>query len=353
MSPTDPAPRNRPGDSGDPLLQRYHEANAHDGARPAERLRAAVLERARQQPHAHPAVHPMPSMPPAANDSRWAWRALGGVATLGLVALLFLEFERSAPEQRDRALGARSPTPSGVPAAEGPASSAGAVQQNESLRAPAAPAPIPSLEQSAPPSAAAETSDDLPRPAAEAPAQPPAPAPALTRPLWPQRAEEALEAAPPSPRSAPSTKPPSEPPSAPTTGAVGDAGVGAGAPQRQRVETSPAQEPLAAEPLAALLRATAAGNVAEVRDAIARGDNLEASDAQGRTALMIAAQRGNVALVRLLRAAGADASRTDADGRTAADLARLGGHGEVLEALQQAPVPALVPAPVPAPVPSR
>ena len=105
---------------------------------------------------------------------------------------------------------------------------------------------------------------------------------------------------------------------------------------RQAPRTASAEAPQAAAealPVPALLRAAQTGDLAMAREAIARGDDLNAADVNGRTALMAAAARGDLAMVRLLLDAGADTTRTDRNGLTAADLARQAGHNQVLDLL--------------------
>jgi ankyrin repeat protein len=78
-----------------------------------------------------------------------------------------------------------------------------------------------------------------------------------------------------------------------------------------------------------LLAATGRGDANTVRKLLAQGEDVNATDATGRTALMLAAQRGDAALIRLLLASGADPQRTDRDGLNAADHALSGGHPEL------------------------
>lgn len=87
----------------DDLLQRYQEANAHDTLRPDPGLREKVLAQARAAIEARPA--PGAGRPPAANDTAWRWRALGGLAVLGLATLVVLQFDRGTPDERELALG--------------------------------------------------------------------------------------------------------------------------------------------------------------------------------------------------------------------------------------------------------
>jgi ankyrin repeat protein len=55
----------------------------------------------------------------------------------------------------------------------------------------------------------------------------------------------------------------------------------------------------------ALFRAVRVGDLTAVRNAIARGVNINSKDERGRTALAIARERSDVETVRTLEAAGA------------------------------------------------
>ena len=86
----------------DSLLQRYREANDIDTARPSPALRETVLARARA---AAQSARAPDRERPAANDAAWRWRALGGLAVLGLATLVVLEFDRGPRQEREVALG--------------------------------------------------------------------------------------------------------------------------------------------------------------------------------------------------------------------------------------------------------
>ena len=252
----------------DELLKRYHEANGHDPARPGAALRENVLAQARASAGKHTA--PGAGRPEAANETAWRWRALGGLAVLGLATLVVLQFDRGTPDERELALGHPPASPT-APQATPPAT--------------ASPAPAPAT---ADPSTAA-------RKAAPSAKAQPAPAPPVATPR--ARALERDEA--------PSSL------------------------SSRRATPAPA-----ASPEAALLAAATRGAVDGARDALARGADVNGSDAEGRTALMRAAQRGDAALVRLLLDAGADAQRSDRDGLRAVDLAREAGHLALLPLLE-------------------
>lgn len=309
----------RPDD--DRLLQRYHEANALDTARPGEGLRASVLAQARvSAPLPGQSGQVERAVRPAANEPRWAVCALGSLAMLGLVGLLVLQFDRGTPEEKELALGAppaaSSTTPDPAPADTASAPSVPGVatesavapstkRENETLGEPAASAAEP--EVSAPPTA------PMPEPAAATAPQAPAGAAAA------EGSRSALQGKP---------VPANAAPPAPELQA---------GPRERRAAESTRQDGLLPPAPSPLWQAAAAGNADQVREAIARGDDLNLADARGRTALMVAAQRGDLAMVRLLKDAGADVAHTDTEGLSAADLARLAGHADVLEALGRKP----------------
>lgn len=314
---------NHAGAASDPLLQRYQEANELDDERPAPGLRDAVLAQARAQ--AIPDTHHITfrqQPTTAANDRTWTLRALGTLAVLGLVGLLVLQFDQDTSEDREIAFGA-PPSPSAPSNTRTPAdidSAPLAVEPPPLLRAPASGARTESVQERPAP-AVPQTSESALKPtpeaneAASAPIQAPAtrqesraPRPGADLSAPDSAAARSRAAAPPTASQAPTA------PSAEAT----------------RPAWQAAPEPL---PLPALLRAAQTGDLATAREAIARGDNLNAADANGRTALMAAAARGDLALVRLLLDAGADTALTDPDGLTAADLARQAGHDQVLDLL--------------------
>lgn len=264
----------------DPVLERYREANELDPARPSVDVRENVLARARA---AAKATHTGPR-PVAANDAVWRWRALGGLAVIGLATLVVLQFDRGTPEERDAVL---APAP---PRASAPSS---------------VPAPV------APPASSTQPFEPIP----------PAP-PAAARPVSPAAPEART-------RSAEPVTP--SPPPAPAPASPALRAPGAPAPSAAQDDNADAMAEGAPLP-----RAQARS---EAPGASAREVDVNAIDAQGRTALMRAALRGDAARVRRLLEAGADPARRDAAGRNAAELAREAGHAEVLAILEAASVP--------------
>nr|MCU0927506.1 hypothetical protein [Hydrogenophaga sp.] len=164
--PQDGAPR-----PDDALLQRYHEANALDSARPSPALRERVLAQARAVAAQAAQDTTTPTRPAAANDSAWKLRALGSLAVFGLVGLLALQFDRGTPEEREVAFG-QAPRPSAptAPAAP-PANASGPV------------APLAQPDGSAPPPVAEVTPPAAPAVAPRAVERGPTPpsAPATER----------------------------------------------------------------------------------------------------------------------------------------------------------------------------
>lgn len=417
-------------DPGDALLRRYHEANALDPARPSPALREAVLAQARaaaagqattkiavlEAPQAanhgdidpesiavndHPtlgtaqkrlktAVSTPKTARSAANDTSWRIRAAASVAVLGLATLLFLQFDRGAPEERDLALGGPAATTAPgtdaqAPGLKGESGSAGTSVPPTAKRPtdtsgpvppPAPPAGAPPLEQGAAP--------DHPRPAAT-----PAPAPmprdkpttaasvdpkvtpagtarhenAASEPAHdgpvaesaarvgaagPGLTAEALKAAPlPEVARAPEAAPaPSPPPAAPM---AAPATAQAERPAKQALEARPRTPPSAVGRSATadetgppggaaaasqrLRTAARSGALEAARQALKDGAPVNAADASGQTALMLAARRGDEAMVTLLLAAGADRTRTDAAGLSAAQHAGRAGHAALLPVL--------------------
>jgi hypothetical protein len=78
---------NTPDDeSADELNRAYRSASDQDAGRPGAATRSAILAEARAATLRRT---------PAANDSRYAWRAIAGVAVLGVAVLLWRQADRS------------------------------------------------------------------------------------------------------------------------------------------------------------------------------------------------------------------------------------------------------------------
>lgn len=340
----------------DALLQRYREANELDTARPGAALRENVLAHARAAAASRTdAIRP--EVRPAANDSAWAWRALGSVAVIGLVGLLVLQFDRGTPEEKELALG----TGTTRPAAETAASSLPPVQ----AVAPAAPAesaaaqpqpPQPVTQQQEPEAAASapppasprrsealtpETADRMAR--AETPQEPDAVAPAASAEMAPEPQAPAAAIAPapaakamaphapaPMPRAAPAAGAPA-PATADRAAPAGSSRNAAEGMLRERREIAGVRPPPLPSPL---FVAIASGDAEAVVQRLAEGADPNGRDPNGRTPLMAAAQTGNEAVVRVLLAAGADRTLRDRDGLGAADHAERRGHPGLLPLLR-------------------
>ncbi len=89
------------------------------------------------------------------------------------------------------------------------------------------------------------------------------------------------------------------------------------------------------EDAAVLLRAAANGDLATLRDLHARGADLNATDAAGRTALMLATQNGRAPAVEALLGYGADPNIVDARGDSPLAVALAANEGEIVSALKR------------------
>jgi Ankyrin repeats (3 copies) len=342
----------------DALLQRYREANEFDTARPGAALRENVLTHARAAAASRIDTARREARP-AANDSVWAWRALGSIAVMGLVGLLVLHFDRGTPEEKDLALGTGTSRPAAETATSipplAPAAAPAIAPADPAESAAAQPqSPQPVAQQQAPEAAAPapgpasprrskaltpEAADRMAR--AEAPQEPEAMAPAASAEVTPepQAPAAAVAPAPVAKAMAPQAPAPMAR-AAPAEGAAAPAFADAAAPSgasrnaaegmlRERREiagTRPAPQPLFA--------AIASGDAEVVGQRLAEGSDPNGPDATGRTPLIAAARTGNEAVVRRLLAAGADRTLRDRDGLSAADHAERSGHPGLLPLLR-------------------
>jgi hypothetical protein len=78
---------NSPPDDHDPLAD-YREASARDAGRPSAATRKAILDNAAAAARART---------PAANDSRYIWRGVAGVAVLGIGLMLWRQVDHRMP----------------------------------------------------------------------------------------------------------------------------------------------------------------------------------------------------------------------------------------------------------------
>lgn len=380
-------------DSGlqpDALLARYHvaqaELDAHQTA-PSAQVRANILAHAAQladSPAAQTAqqdttkniatyVHSTGTTGEfgnenaAANDNQWKIRALASVAMLGLTGLLFLQWNRGTPEEKDVAFNmersapaAKAPVPASVPvpvpAAPPPAAPSAAIADAPVVvAAPLAPAPRVA-EAATPPSKPAATRPQATAnpPPSRAQANPPATAPfvkpveATTEVLADRSAAPAATAIEPT---APATVAPPAPPSpapaplaaAPTARAVAPAAAAApmaatraagaaksldsaaNAPQVSSMEAAPAR---LMSPNAALFAAIREADAASLQLALSRGADKNAKS-NGTPALTLCVLSNQTALVRQLAAAGADLNALDAKGISPLAHAQSKGLDEI------------------------
>ena len=85
-----------------------------------------------------------------------------------------------------------------------------------------------------------------------------------------------------------------------------------------------------------LHRAASSGSVDKVKELIAAGYNIDATDQLGKTALFIAAEEGSAEMVNILLNALADFSIADKSARTAIAVAKDYGQVDVEKILQEA-----------------
>ena len=87
--------------------------------------------------------------------------------------------------------------------------------------------------------------------------------------------------------------------------------------------------------LSDLMRSSASGDIARVKEILAYGVAVNATSGIGSTALMYAAKNGHQEVVQCLLRAGADATTRTSKGSTAADLAHKAGHVAIAKLLAE------------------
>jgi hypothetical protein len=95
----------------DPLTREYQRASSTEAGRPSDATRAAILAEARAA-----ALRRMP----AANNSRFVWRAVAGIAVIGVAVLLWRQAGQPLPvtaHVEPPAARSEAPQPAAVPAA--------------------------------------------------------------------------------------------------------------------------------------------------------------------------------------------------------------------------------------------
>jgi hypothetical protein len=299
----------------DELLQRYREASAQDTARPGAHVQDRVRAHAEMMIASNrQATAEKMTAPPAANQSSWKFSGLAGIAVLGLSGLLFLQFERGSPEEKDAAFGQSRQDAVAIkpvePAEKTKAPTASEVAPNSKRLAetaapvaPAAEAALPTLRDSPP----AKAPNNLPakdEPLAAA-ADAMAGAPSVA-------AEAAPEARAMSPRALQKSQ------SAPVA-ATGSVRADAGS---KAISENP------------LLDAARSGRTRELARMLQQGAPMNSMDAAGRTPLMLAAMQGHADAVRQLLDAGASTTVTDRDGLDAAQLARRQGFEAIARLIE-------------------
>lgn len=86
-------------------------------------------------------------------------------------------------------------------------------------------------------------------------------------------------------------------------------------------------------PAPGLARAASVGDLARVKERLRKQDDIDASDAQGKTPLVLALENGHLEVARFLIAMGATLDDADEAGRTPLHVAAQQGFGELVEVL--------------------
>ncbi len=348
-----------PDPMDDELLRLYRRASAQDPRRPAPRVDAAIRAHARMLASAGQGVLPdagsnRPAAAPA-NHSYGLRAMLASVAVMGLMGLLFLQFDRATPQENELAQGVPQPAETG-PARLTPRPRA--EQAIAPVAADAAPAPdAPVLtQQSPPPRAQAQAQASANANAnANAKVAPVAPVAPIARMTDPATTGEGLalsgeSVAPRMPMNRAGVALPDAPSNIAREGDV-TAQTGkalADSQQAARMKLSvpapasasavrpdtalaSATPPLAIVGDNALLALARSGQVAKLDVLLASGLAIDTHDAAGRTPLMEAAARGHADMVSRLLARGANRQLRDLDGKSAAQLARAAGYPQLAD----------------------
>jgi hypothetical protein len=344
-----------PGLHTDALLARYHaaqvELDAHQTA-PSAQVRANILAHAQQvaltgasnqaplnatdsvaaYANFNWAIAPFGNKKPAANDSQWKIRALASVAMLGITGLLFLQWDRGTPEEKEVAFSmerpapvAKAPVPVSVPSAPPPAAPSAAMADAPVVATtPVAAAPVVTAprvaEAATPPSKPAPIRPQAPAnpPPSKAHASPPATTP-MAKPV--EAATEVL-----ADRSAAPAATAIEP-TAP--GAAKSLDSAANAPQSSSMEAAPTR---LMAPNAALFAAIREADAASLQLALSRGADKNAKS-NGTPAITLCLLSNQTALVQQLAAAGADMNAPDAQGMSPLAHAQAKGLDEMVKLL--------------------
>lgn len=96
-------------------------------------------------------------------------------------------------------------------------------------------------------------------------------------------------------------------------------------------------------PAPGLARAATQGDLAQVKERLRRHDDVDATDAEGKTPLLLALEGGHLEVARHLIAMGATLDDADDEGRTPLHVAAQKGFGDLVEVLlHEGAKPALV-----------
>jgi hypothetical protein len=306
----------------DDLIERYRAASAQDESRASPQVRANILTHAAQVAAGQgkdatksiasyaintPASGRFDAKTPAANDSRWQWRFVASVAVLGLCGLLFLQFDRADPGDKEIAFGqptpnaagaaapAAAPAPAPAPMTEPKAQPLATNEQPLADEKPAALPPVQSAEKEA--TQAAKAKATQPKSDQQALAKPSVPKPAVVQP--------AKELAPVPAAPAPTTAPAPTPSPAQATGAeplaerslAAPAPAPAPAPHAQRELSSPAAPSLRLRNFSTAPAAGSADSAANQTDSSAQAAESTAKRAAAPAAISQAPEQSPEAAV--------------------------------------------------------
>ena len=305
----------------DELLERYAEAIAQDPRRPSERVRNAAHAHAqmlRDQAAVINRAEGIAPTKPAANLPQWTLSLVASLAVVGLAGLLYVQINQGAPEDREIALGA--PTPSHLPApvlapspksTKQPPPAAPPVSNQPAQDATQATANVatPRVYSAAPTEADAGISAKATGKSTEQIAS------AVTErnSRSEARAESAARAVPAAPAVVAAAAPP-PPPAADTQRRAHGLTVG----------TATAQ----------LLEAARTGDISTLQEVLTQGVAINTRDHNGNTALMLAVRHRQAAAVRKLLDMGADTSLLSKEGLTALRIAEQMGFADIARLLE-------------------
>lgn len=284
----------------DELLERYADAVAQDPRRPSERVRNAACAHAKMLRDQAAVVQQAQSGAadrPAANQAQWTLSLVASLAVVGLASLMYLQIDRSTPQDREIAMGAAAPSPTNPPTAV-------ATHQEKSAN-PVLPPPKVATQTGA--SKAAEQFADA---SARVDAKREVRAESSGRMAQSNRSTALTPATPP---------------------------VMAAPPAYSAPAPAPSPAPATAKDVATtaipLLEAARAGNTPALQELLAQGAPINARDDNGNTALMLAVRYRHATTVRKLLDLGADTGLLNHEGLTALQIAQQMGFADIAETL--------------------